>query len=88
MNADDVRANGDAARTPAFVDLRSPGCSLLLEVLAVDATGTSPLPRVVHWGAALDKDVDAAALVLASSPPVPHAALDAPIRRQLLPDAG
>ena len=85
MNADEVRANGDAARTAAFVHLRSPGCSLLLEVLALDAAGTSPLPRIVHWGAALDKDVDAAALVLASSPPVPHAALDAPIRRQLLP---
>jgi alpha-galactosidase len=80
-----VSANGDAARTPAFVHLRSPGCSLLLEFLAVDATGSSPLPRIVHWGAALDKDVDAAALALASSPPVPHAALDAPIRRQLLP---
>ena len=85
MNADDVRANGEAARNPAFVHLRSPGCSLLLEVLALDATGSSPLPRIVHWGAVLDKDVDAAALALASSPPVPHAALDAPVRRQLLP---
>ena len=53
--------------TATFVYLRSSGCSLLLEVPALDAAGTSPLPRVVHWGPALDEDVDAAALVLATS---------------------
>lgn len=72
-------------QSSTFVHLRSSGCSLLLEVAALDATRTSPLPRIVHWGPALDEDVDAAALVLASSPPIPYAALDDPIRRHLLP---
>ena len=75
----------DAEGTSTFVHLRSSGCSLLLEVAALDATGTAPLPRVVHWGPTLDLDVDAAALVLATSPPRPHAAQDIPLRRHLLP---
>jgi alpha-galactosidase len=74
-----------ATGTSTFVHLRSPTCSLLLEVSPVGPAGTSPLPRIVHWGSPLHKDVDAAALVLAISPPIPHAAPDDPIRRALLP---
>jgi alpha-galactosidase len=74
-----------AAKTPTFVHLRTPSCSLVLEVPAVEPAATSPLPQVVHWGPALHKDVDAAALVLAISPPIPHAAPDDPMRRRLLP---
>ena len=74
-----------AVGTPTFVHLRSSGCSLVLEIPALDVTGTSPLPRVVHWGPPLDEGVDAAALVLATSPPIPYAAPDDPIRRRLLP---
>jgi alpha-galactosidase len=65
-----------AAETPAYLHLRSPGCSLLLVIPALDDAGTSPLLRIVHWGPALDNDVDAAAgseavfayVQLASSP--------------------
>jgi alpha-galactosidase len=78
-------AKVSTAALPTFVHLRSTGCSLLLEVPATGAGGTSPLPRIVHWGPALDEDVDAAALVLATSPPVPHASSDDPSRRHLLP---
>jgi alpha-galactosidase len=74
-----------ATGTSTFVHLRSPTCSLLLEVSPVGPAGTSPLPRIVHWGPPLHKDVDAVALVLAISPPIPHAAPDDPIRRSLLP---
>jgi len=61
-----------ATGTSTFVHLRSPTCSLLLEVSPVGPAGTSPLPRIVHWGSPLRKDVDAAALVLAISPPIPQ----------------
>ena len=74
-----------AAGVPTFVHLQTPGCSLLLEVSARDSAGTSPLPRIVHWGPALDQDVDAAALVLAISPPISHGAPDDPVLRHLLP---
>lgn len=74
-----------AAGPPSFVHLRSPGCSLLLEVSGPGPAGNSPLPRVVHWGPALSRDVDAAALVQAVSPPIPHTAPEDPIRRNLLP---
>jgi len=79
-----------AAATGAstFVHLRIPTCSLLLEIPAADAADaphTSLLPRVVHWGPPLDEDLDAAALALAISPPIPHAAPDDPLRRHLLP---
>ena len=73
------------AGVPTFVHLRTPACSLLLEVPALDGAGASPLPRIVHWGPELDADVDAAALVLANSPPTPHAAPDDPTRRRLIP---
>jgi len=74
-----------AAGVPTFVHLQTPGCSLLVEVPAQDTAGTSPLPRIVHWGPALDEGIDAAALVLAISPPIPHASPDDPTRRHLLP---
>jgi alpha-galactosidase len=70
---------------PNFIHLRTPTCSLLLEVPGVEAARTSQLPRIVHWGPALDKDVDAASLVLATSPPIPHASPDERTRRHLLP---
>ena len=74
-----------AAGIPTFVHIRTPTCSLLLEVPVVDAAGISPLPRIAHWGPALDEEVDAAALVLASSPPIPNAAPDVLVRRAVLP---
>lgn len=75
-----------AAGTPTFLHLRASGCSLLLEVRASEqAAGIASLPRVVYWGPALDTDVDAAALLTAISPPIPHAAPDHPLRRHLLP---
>jgi len=84
-----------ATGTSSFVHLRSATCSLLLEVFSPDradpdsadrdSAGMSPLPRIVHWGPALDHTIDAEALVLAISPPIPHAAPDNPTRRHLLP---
>jgi len=76
-----------APGTPTFVHLRSTSVSLLLELFSLDQAGNPPLPRVVHWGPALDRDVDASALALAISPPIPHAAPDDPMRRSLLPMA-
>ena len=52
---------------------------------ASTGAGSSTLPRIVHWGPVLDTDVDAATLVQAISPPVPHASPDSPSRRHLLP---
>jgi len=83
----DAAARAAASGASTFVHLRTSTCSLLLEVPVGDAAQASPLPRIVHWGPALDQDVDAAALVLAISPPVPHAAPDEPVRRHLLPMA-
>jgi alpha-galactosidase len=74
-----------AAGAATFLHLRVPTCSLVLEVPPAAAAGTSMLPRVIHWGPPLHKDLDAAALVLGISPPIPHAAPDHPVRRHLLP---
>ncbi len=73
------------AGAPTYLHLRSPGCSLVVELAAANRAGSSALPRVVHWGPLLDKGVDASALALAISPPIPHAAPDDPMRRHLLP---
>jgi alpha-galactosidase len=63
-----------------FVHLRAGGVSLLL-----DARGPG-LPSVLHWGADLGHDVDAAALALACVPAVAASALDDPVRVALLPE--
>lgn len=83
--APDAAASAAASGAFTFVHLRTSSCSLLLEVPVADAAQGSPLPRIVHWGPVLDQDVDASALVLASSPPIPHASPDEPARRHLLP---
>ncbi len=73
------------ARAASSVHLRTQTCSLVIEVPAPDPTGASLSPRIVHWGPALDEDLDVAALVLATSPPVPTSAPDNPIRQNLVP---
>jgi alpha-galactosidase len=78
-------ARAAGAGASSFLHLRTPNCSLLLEIPAADASGTSPLPQVRHWGPVLDGDVDGASLIQALSPPVPHSASDDPSRRHLLP---
>ncbi len=64
--------------TPSeLVSLRAAGVALVLDVAG------PLLPRVLHWGGDLGPDVDG--LLLATTAPVPHSALDEPIPLTLLP---
>jgi alpha-galactosidase len=80
-----TETSGFVTETTGFVHLRSPVCSLLLEVPGEEAAGRSALPQVLHWGPTLHRDIDAAALVLATSAPIPHASPDDRMRRHLVP---
>ncbi len=68
----------------AYVHLRGGGVSLLLDLQATRPDG-SRMPTVLHWGADLGPDVDAAGVAAACEPPVTHAAADHPVSTPLLP---